>query len=141
MSRDVSPVPFPATMAFVHIITKACIAAICFYIIMKPSFAAHKDAMTSPVPLHDVQPGDQVGGWGLPPIALKKHTEGRAEAGGGGGGRDEGESGKFAFLHWAARHFGVSRDMFMRMGAPAGAALAADIWLSGIALRHVPMGV
>jgi hypothetical protein len=148
MSADVSPVPFPATMAFAHIIIKAIVASACLYILMRPTYALHiRSAIESAAllpsadaaALQSVLPGDQVGGW---------HVGAQdAEQRQGGSSREEDGEGAVAaaakkgFLAWIANHFGVSRDMFMRMGVPAGAALAADIWLSGVALRHVPMSV
>ncbi len=145
MSRDVSPVPFPATMAFVHIVMKACISCLSLYVIMKPAYmsrardaAPHEDAVRPSVQLHALLQGDQTGGWDTAEGGIDA-----GEGGGGGGGEAcvEEKSARHSFVVWAARHFGLSREMFMRMGVPAGAALAADIWLSGIALRHVTMGV
>jgi hypothetical protein len=138
-------------MAFAHIIIKAIIASASLYIIIKPSYDSYcrSPAISSsdPPPAAALAlPGLQVGGWGRQPLAASQGVGGVAQGEGDGDGDGEGEgemqgAGKRSVLVWIAHYFGVSRDMFMRMGAPAGTALAADIWLSGVALRHVPMSV
>ena len=134
MSPDVSPVPFPATMAFTHIIVKAAISCLSLFIMTKPAFdafncnaAASRDYQSSPVQLIASAQSDSVGSWAQQGPSW---SDGEADA-----------VGQRTFVAWILHHFGVSRDLYLRMGAPAGAALALDIWLSGFALRYLPMSV